>query len=62
MHYLLEELDCDLGWRIIKNKVIRFMVCVLLTLLFAYALREEWNENKPITGAYNDYPELFMAI
>lgn len=58
MHYLLEELDCDLGWRIIKNKVIRFMVCVLLTLLFAYALREEWNENKPITGAYNDYVSI----
>lgn len=58
MQYLLEELDCELGWRIIKNRVIQFTVCVLLALLFAFSLREEWNETKPITGAYNDYVSI----
>ena len=55
MQYIWEKLDCDLGWRIMKNRVIRFTVSVIFTLLFALAVREEWNETKPITGDYNDY-------
>lgn len=58
MQHLLEELDCNLGWRIIKNRLIRFIVCILLTYLFAFSLREEWKEIRPITGEYNEYVSI----
>ena len=62
MQYLFEELDCDLGWRMAKRSVVRFAVCVFLFLLFAFILKEEWNECRPITGEYNDYISIQGAV
>lgn len=58
MKDFLEELECDLGWRILKRSAVRFVVCVYLIWLLIFSFKAEWNEHRPITGEYNDYVSI----
>lgn len=52
---LLEKMECDIEWRLKRNKLIRFVVFALLLFSFTAVFTAEWQEIKPIRGMYNNY-------
>jgi len=55
IEYIIEKFDYDAEWRYKRAVFIRFCVSLLLLLLFLFSFNMEWQENRPITGYYNEY-------